>query len=570
MPPIVFPRESDQQLALFLSGVGLISMDEATNAIQSSEESGKGIIETLVQAGVTNELQVAQSISNAYGLDVVHISSLADIDEETLNILPFNFIQRNRLLPFKVEDDGEILVAIADNTSLNMISSVRTLTNKSVRAQIMPLTEMNDLLAALCGEEEHASVVEVVEEEDEALTEVEDSEARSSVVIDFVDKMISEAVKAGVSDIHVEMFKTFARVRYRLDGVLHEQKEYADELYERYAAIVTRIKIMSSLDIAERRLPQDGAISLNIDGRGVDFRVSVLPTGFGERVVLRILDRSSISLTVAKLNLNEVDEKALIEAIESPQGLVLVTGPTGSGKSTTLYAALSEINEEGLNILTAEDPVEYAIDGVGQVQIKDKIGLTFSATLRSFLRQDPEVILVGEIRDKETVDIAVKAALTGHLVLSTLHTNDSVSTISRLLNMGVPPYLLTSSLTLIVAQRLVRTLCQHCKIVDDSCSADKLQSIGFSEEEAKRAKVYTGEGCDECNGIGAKGRRGIYEVLRMTDAIKDAILKDKNSMEILEIAEQKDNFRTMQAIGRELLVEGILSLKEYNRVMMVI
>jgi type IV pilus assembly protein PilB len=567
MSSIEISPESSQQLALFLAGVGVISSDEASSAINSSEESGKGVMANLIESGLTDELIIAKAIGSAYGLDLVHINGLADVEEEVLSVLPFNFIVQNRLFPFKIEADGEIQLAIADTSSLNMIASVRTITNKPVKAHIMPLTEMSDFLDELIRGQ--APVIKVIEEEDEQTTKVEDTEARSSVVIDFVDGVITEAVNLGVSDIHIEIFKTFARLRYRLDGVLHAKNEYAGELFSRYAAIVTRIKIMASLDIAERRLPQDGAISLDISGRGVDFRVSVLPTGFGERVVLRILDRSSISLTIEKLALPQSDEKALIDAIESPQGLVLVTGPTGSGKSTTLYAALGRINREGMNIMTAEDPVEYAIDGVGQVQIKEKIGLTFSAVLRSFLRQDPEVILVGEIRDKETVDIAVKSALTGHLVLSTLHTNDAVSTISRLLNMGVPPYLLTASLTLIVAQRLIRTICQHCKIEDVGVSSDQLLAMGFSKEAASSAKIHKGQGCSKCDGIGAKGRRGIYEVFRITDNIKSAILLNKTTMEILEIAQRKDGFRTMQEIGRSLLTEGVSSLEEYQRVMMV-
>ncbi len=327
---------------------------------------------------------------------------------------------------------------------------------------------------------------------------------------------------------------------------------------------------MSLLDIAERRLPQDGSMSLEIKGRDVDFRVSILPTGFGERVVLRILDRSSISLTIDKLCLPEADEKALINAVESPQGLVLVTGPTGSGKSTTLYAVLDRINKVGVNIMTAEDPVEYAIDGIGQVQIKENIGLTFSVALRSFLRQDPEVIMVGEIRDKETVDIAVKSALTGHLVLSTLHTNDSVSTISRLLNMGVPTYLVTSAVTLVIAQRLIRLICPDCRTKDLSVTRGQLQVIGFSVDEVSMPALYKGDGCNSCNGTGVKGRRALYEVLRMTNNLKEGIHLNKTTVELLEIAETKDGFRTMQKTGRDMLIEGILSFEEFKRVIMVL
>ena len=371
-----------------------------------------------------------------------------------------------------------------------------------------------------------------------------------------------------MSDIHLEMYKKFARMRFRLDGVLMDQKEWNEELFEHYAAIVTRIKIMSRLDIAERRLPQDGAISLQVGDREVDFRVSILPTSFGERVVLRILDTESISLTLETLGFQEEDEQDFKRAIDAPQGMVLVTGPTGSGKSTTLYAALGRINHEDVNILTAEDPVEFTIDGVGQVQVKEDIGLTFSAALRSFLRQDPEIVMVGEIRDKETVDIAIKAALTGHLLLSTLHTNDAVSTITRLINMGVAPYLITSSLTLIVAQRLARKICEHCKVEDDSVTEGQLMSVGFTPEEASRTILYHGTGCQKCNNTGYKGRKGIYEVLKVTDNIKEGVLNGLTTPELLQIAKERDNFSTMQEVGRGFLLQGSVSMKEYQRILM--
>jgi type IV pilus assembly protein PilB len=309
-------------------------------------------------------------------------------------------------------------------------------------------------------------------------------------------------------------------------------------------------------------------MSLQVGEKEVDFRVSVLPTSFGERVVMRILDTSSISYTLEKLGFLEEDEQAFKNAVEAPQGMVLVTGPTGSGKSTTLYAALARINKEDINILTAEDPVEFTIDGVGQVHVKEDIGLTFSSALRSFLRQDPEVVMVGEIRDKETADIAIKAALTGHLVLSTLHTNDAVSTITRLVNMGVASYLITSSLTLVVAQRLARKICEDCKIQDESVTEGQLMSVGFTPEEASRIQLYYGKGCSKCHETGYKGRRGIYEVLRVTDNIKHGILSELTTPELLKIAKEKDHFSTMQEVGRGFLLQGSISLKEYQRILM--
>jgi type IV pilus assembly protein PilB len=326
---------------------------------------------------------------------------------------------------------------------------------------------------------------------------------------------------------------------------------------------------MSKLDIAERRLPQDGAFTIETDSKEVDFRVSVLPTAFGERVVTRLLDSSSANLSLEKMGLSETDEKALKHAVDAPQGLVLVTGPTGSGKSTTLYSVLERLNQEGVNILTAEDPVEYNMEGVGQVHVKDEIGLTFSSALRSFLRQDPEVIMVGEIRDQDTANIAIKAALTGHMVLSTLHTNDSVSTITRLLNMDIPPYLISSSLAAIVAQRLARKICDECRQLDEDLTTDQYQTMGFSAEEASRVKIFKGAGCDKCGGSGCSGRRGIYEVLRITDNVREGILKQKSTLELSEMAQEKDGFQTMQNMGRSLMLQGEVSAAEYRRVLLV-
>jgi type IV pilus assembly protein PilB len=367
-------------------------------------------------------------------------------------------------------------------------------------------------------------------------------------------------------------------LRYRIDGVLTTQSEklmtgfsVSSEfsfLHKHYAAVTTRVKIMATLDISEKRLPQDGAIVFKTKNTSIDLRISVLPTNNGERVVMRILDKGAISMSIDVLGFDASDLKKVKSAIDAPQGMVLVTGPTGSGKTTTQYAALQRINRDDINILTAEDPIEYNLDGVAQVQVKENIGLTFAATLRSFLRQDPEVILVGEIRDKETVDIAVKAALTGHLVFSTLHTNDSVSTITRLLNMGVEPYLISSSVTLIIAQRLARRICPSCKVVDKSVNEDALRSIGFSIEESTRIKTYKGEGCDECNSRGTKGRRGIYEVLKITDRIQEAILDNVSVLEIEKIAKD-GGLVTMKECAKGHLQEGEISFDEFHRVMIV-
>ncbi len=558
------PAESAKQIATFLVGYGLITEDQLSHAIASSSEGGKGLIDTIIEFGFTDEQNITKAISDTYELDIVDLTDQKFVDLSASTFLPKQFIIENRVIPIRC-NDGRLDIAISEPSMLNLMANIKLLTNKEVHAYIATFSQIDQFLVHL----EDLSF-EVIKDKKENIfvDEANKSQARSSKVIDFVDKNLKKAIKLGVSDIHLEMYKKFARMRFRLDGVLMDQKEWNEELFEHYAAIVTRIKIMSRLDIAERRLPQDGAISLQVGDREVDFRVSILPTSFGERVVLRILDTESISLTLETLGFQEEDEQDFKRAIDAPQGMVLVTGPTGSGKSTTLYAALGRVNHDDINILTAEDPVEFTIDGVGQVQVKEDIGLTFSAALRSFLRQDPEIVMVGEIRDKETVDIAIKAALTGHLVLSTLHTNDAVSTITRLINMGVAPYLITSSLTLIVAQRLARKICEHCKVEDDSVTEGQLMSVGFTPEESSRTILYHGTGCQQCNNTGYKGRKGIYEVLKVTDNIKEGVLNGLTTPELLQIAKERDNFSTMQEVGRGFLLQGSVSMKEYQRILM--
>jgi len=340
-------------------------------------------------------------------------------------------------------------------------------------------------------------------------------------------------------------------------------------LFEFYNSIITRIKILASLNIAERRLPQDGAITYETrDLREIDIRVSILPTKIGERVVMRILDHSAFEPRIENLGFREDDEARFKKAIDQPQGLVLVTGPTGSGKSTTLYAALHRLNRDDVNIMTAEDPVENVMEGVGQVQIKENIGLTFTAALRSFLRQDPEIILVGEIRDRDTADIAIKSSLTGHLVLSTLHTNDAISTVTRLINMGVPAYLITASLTLVVAQRLARKNCPDCLVVDESVTDEHLKIVGFTPEDAEQFPIKKGQGCSSCNNTGYKGRQGVYEILSIDPELREAILNGENAATMLEIA-QRNGFSTMQEVARGFLKSGVLSSAEYQRVFLV-
>ena len=401
--------------------------------------------------------------------------------------------------------------------------------------------------------------LKLVKENDEIAADI------SGGVVSVVDQMLSEAVMNGTSDIHIEIFKDIAQIRFRSGGTLLVQNQYKSFIAKNYNAVIARIKILANLDIAERRLPQDGKISyIAKDDTEVDFRISILPTSLGERVVIRILNSSSLAVTISAIGFTKKQEKEFTSAISVPQGMVLVTGPTGSGKSTTLYGAMNFLNEPDVNILTAEDPVEYTMAGISQVQIREEIGLTFANALRSFLRQDPEIILVGEIRDSETADIASKAALTGHLVLSTLHTNSAVGAISRLINMGLPAYLVSSALSAIVAQRLVRVNCENCKIQIDKDNFEIKDFIDTFNINAS-AKLMKGEGCKDCNQTGYKGRKGVHEILTISPEIEAAITENKSDQEILEIA-KKNSFVSLAESSVRFVEDGTLSVEEYLRV----
>ena len=608
------PPESAEQIASLLHSNEMISEEDLKSAMVSSEEGEKCLIETLIEYRFTDEKSIANAISGSYDIEFLPNLDTENIDFTTSDILSKKYIIENRIIPISIH--GHTLdVAISEPSALNQMQSIALLTDKKINPYLVTISQISNFLATFDSidpssakaprtpklnsktnssskaiEREKAVDAKLKSEtridpaiakkarldkltQEKAATEAskedDDAEQYSAVVVQFIDKHLKKAIKEGVSDIHFEVFKHTARMRLRLDGVLREEPGTEKILYENYSKIITRIKIMARLDIAERRKAQDGAITLKVGEKEVDFRVSCMPTSFGERVVMRILDTDGIDLSIEKLGFHEDDEKAFIDAIKSPQGMVLVTGPTGSGKSTTLYAALNEINKEDINILTAEDPVEFTLDGVGQVHVKPDYGMTFASALRSFLRQDPEVVMVGEIRDQETVEIAIKAALTGHLVLSTLHTNDAVSTITRILNMGVQPYLITSALTLIVAQRLARKNCTECLVEDEGINEIEMGKVGFTAEESSRLTLLKGEGCDKCNDTGYKGRKGVYEVLRITDNLIEGILQEKTTPELKKIALEKDNFMNMQELGRTFLKDGSISIEEYKRILIL-
>jgi len=421
--------------------------------------------------------------------------------------------------------------------------------------------ELKKVMDDIDLEEEDDSGLEVIEDEDEIDVDTLETSSEDAPVVKLVNIILTDAVRKGASDIHVEPYEREFRIRYRIDGVLHEQMAPPLKMKD---AIISRIKILSKLDISEKRLPQDGRIKLkmNLDGRRkeLDYRVSVLPTLYGEKVVLRLLDSDNLMLDMTKLGFEQESLDKFQTAIHRPWGMVLVTGPTGSGKTNTLYSSIQQLNKPTTNIMTAEDPVEFNMAGINQVQMKEQIGLNFAAALRSFLRQDPNIILVGEVRDFETAEIAIKASLTGHLVLSTLHTNDAPSTINRLMNMGIEPFLVATSVHLICAQRLVRRVCKDCKQTV-SIPQQALTDIGLSESEAKEVEIMEGTGCPTCNQTGFKGRVGLYEVMEITDPVRERILTGADAVELREQA-MEDAMISLRRSGLHKIMEGITTIEE--------
>jgi len=534
-----------------------------------SNEGGKTKLETSFELNITSPDKILTVLADSYSLPKVELKKIV-ITDKIKQLAALRYLRENIIVPFEFTSEV-IKVAIPDSSKLGLIKNIKNITQLEPELYASSLTEIDNFYKRLenrkNSEELKNKKLEVAKKKDDTVP----IEVGSEVIV-FGDKLIKEAITLGASDIHIEPFKDTAQVRFRIDGVLVVMDQFTKFLEKNYNAVVTRIKIISKLDIAERRMPQDGGSTFKLDKKEIDLRISILPTKNNERIVMRILNKDEGAKSLDALGFQDQDLANLTEAINSPQGMVLVTGPTGSGKTTTLYTILQTINKPSLNILTAEDPVEYELEGVGQVQVREDIGYTFESALRSFLRQDPEVILVGEIRDKATVDIALKAALTGHLVFSTIHTNDAPSTITRLQNMGTPDYLISAACSLIVAQRLARKTCADCRVPDEKISPKVLISIGFTDAEASRVKPVIGGGCENCNPggkktrAGYKGRMGIYEILKITKNVKSAILKKATTQELKEAA-LKDNFRTMQDMGREMILTGDLSFEEYQRVL---
>ena len=560
--PIQLDTTSEQNILNMLMDQSVISIDQMTKIKAMSKEIGKSRLETAFELNLADEKKIIEILSKSYSLDIVDLKKYK-INDKLKKIVPLDYIRSNTLVPFEIAN-GILKIAIPDASKLSLMKNLKTMTKMDPELYAATISDISDFITRMSGGEVKLSSGQKLEQvkKKEKIVPIE----VESDVINFGDKVIGEAIDMEASDIHIEAFRNTSTIRFRVDGILKVMDKFTKFLHSNYNAVVTRVKIISKLDIAERRMPQDGASTFKRGDKEVDLRISILPTKNNERIVMRILNKDAGDKALDELGFEANDLKKLIKAVTSPQGMVLVTGPTGSGKTTTLYSILKHINKPSMNILTAEDPVEYELEGIGQVHVREDIGYTFASALRSFLRQDPEVILVGEIRDKDTVDIALKAALTGHLVFSTIHTNDAPSTITRLQNMGTPNYLISAALSLIMAQRLARKTCSECKMIDENATPKLLNSIGFLPEQSARAKIYKGKGCDHCNKSGYKGRMGVYEILEVTKELKQGILSNLGQNE-LEALAKKGGFKTMHSMGHDLLLSGDLSFAEYERIL---
>jgi type IV pilus assembly protein PilB len=551
----------------------LISLQQLRQAQDEQNRSGQNLGYTLAKLGFISDQEITNFLSQQYRVPTINLEEY-EIDAEILKLVNKEQCEKHRVIPVS-RAGSSLIVAMADPTNLHAIDDLKFLTGYNIEPVIASETAIltaveryynagpsyDEVMAGFDEEE-----IEFTGDDEELNVLELEKASEDAPVVRLVNMVLLNAIKKGASDIHIEPYEKKLRVRYRVDGVLIEEMTPPLKLKN---AIASRIKIMSSLDIAERRLPQDGRIKLKLGkGREMDFRVSVLPTLWGEKIVMRLLDKGNLQLDMTKLGFDQKPLDDFLWSIRQPWGMVLVTGPTGSGKTTTLYSALSELNKAETNISTAEDPVEYNLHGINQVQMLDEIGLNFAMALRAFLRQDPDIIMVGEIRDFETAEIAVKAALTGHLVLSTLHTNDAPATISRLLNMGVEPFLITASVNLVLAQRLARKVCADCKqpIQVDPAA---LQDVGFTNEQVQIAqgRLMKGMGCRTCNGTGYKGRVALYEVMRFNDALKEMVLQGSSTAE-LKASAIKQGMVTLRMAGIMKILDGVTTTEEIMRVTM--
>ena len=556
----------------------LLNSDQLKSALDFQKKNAVAIGTAIVSLGYISEEEMAQALSRQLGYPYINLDQF-EVYADVIDLIPLDVAKKYLIMPIH-RIRSFLTLAMVDPTDLGIIEDIRFRTGLSIQPVIASESGVMNATNKYYGSSDSLRVKQIVDEiqqaEDTSINIIEEEEedydieelvhsTEEAPIITLVNTVFIDAIKKGASDVHFEPYERSFRVRYRLDGTLYEMMKLATKFRN---PVVSRVKILSNMDIAEKRLPQDGRIKMRIKlengiKKEVDMRVSSVPTIFGEKVVVRILDKAMLMLDLKKLGFEKESHEAVKRAIVRPWGIILVTGPTGSGKTNTLYSAISTLNSMEKNIITAEDPVEFNIPGINQVNIKEEIGLNFANCLRSFLRQDPDIMLVGEMRDFETVDIAIKAALTGHLVFSTVHTNDAASTIIRLVNMNIEPFLIADSVVLIVAQRLVRRLCKKCR-VKHNLTPEALVDIGFSPEEAKKVKVYEPHGCIDCNNTGYKGRTALFEAMEVTDDIKDIILSRAQSKEIKKKAVE-NGMLTLRRSGLIKIKDGITSVEEVLR-----
>src|SRR6059036_539531 len=553
---------TSDKLGEILLREGLITQDQLKKALLEQKNTGMRLGYTLVKLGFVEETEISKMLARQYRMPAVDLSRF-EVDPKIIKLIPPDVAVKHAVLPLKREG-RTLTVAITDPNNVTAIEDIKFITRCDVfpviageytlRNAIDRYYQQSDAqLQSLLKSVEEAEVEEEEQEEDVKAQDL----AEDAPVVKLINGLLTDAVKRGASDIHIEPFEHEIRVRYRVDGALHEVMKPPIKMR---AALTSRIKIMAQLNIAERRVPQDGRIKLKFGAKVIDYRVSTLPVLYGEKIVLRILDRGNLALDLKTFGFEPKAEADLLKAILNPYGMVLVTGPTGSGKTTTLYSALSRINTMEVNIMTAEDPVEYNLLGINQVLVRNDVGMTFAAALKAFLRQDPNIIMVGEIRDLETGSIAIKASLTGHLVLSTLHTNDAPSTVTRMVDMGIEPFNVASAVNLIVAQRLVRRICADCK-QEHQYTPEEIHAFGLAQAEAQKLTLFKGAGCDTYGGTGYKGRQGLYEVMAMSSPLRRMVLKGASTEELREEA-VKEGMLTLRMDGMVKVKRGITTLEE--------
>lgn len=566
---------STGKLGELLVSKGVVTPQQLDEATQHSVKNRSRLSSSLIQLKHVNEKVLATFLSKHYGITAISLDGVT-VPAEVVKRVPHNLCEKHCMVPLSIEGN-RVNIALSDPSNVSAVDDIRFLCNLDVTVYIATESSIKSLIAKCynvapkkADENELMSTDLNEDEEKEGQTqvveigaaaeahEIEQDNGSEKPVIRIINKLFVEAISRKCSDIHIEPFEAFSRVRFRIDGSLHEIMRLPPQLKN---ATPARIKVMAQLDISEKRLPQDGRIQVRTKTRKIDIRVSVLPTMYGEKIVMRLLDSGSSTPDLKTTGYEEEQYKLFRKAAEQPYGMILVTGPTGSGKSTTLYGILTELNQPDVNISTVEDPVEYRMTGINQVQMRENIGLTFASALRSLLRQDPDIVMVGEIRDQETAEIAIKASLTGHMVFSTLHTNDAPSTITRLIHMGVEPFLITASLTLVQAQRLVRRLCDQCAEVDPRITPEMLLDAEVPEHWLETIRPLRAKGCDVCGTTGFKGRKGVFEVMYLTERLRDMIIKGANA-DALKIAAMEEGMLSLRQSALLKMYRGETTLEE--------